>query len=74
MTVRALQTGTEETYGYDLLVYATGAAPFLPPIAGLDLAGVHVMRTLDDALVVRRRPGVRAPLRLGVGSRPHRGA
>src|SRR6516164_11026869 len=34
VTVRALPKGTEETYGYDLLVYATGAAPFLPPIAG----------------------------------------
>jgi len=54
VTVRAVQQGTEETYGYDLLVYATGASPFLPPIAGLDLAGVHVMGTLDDALAVRR--------------------
>ena len=69
VTVRAVQKGTEETYGYDLLVYATGAAPFLPPIAGLDLAGVHVMRTLDDALAVRRLvvSGVRHAVVVGGG-------
>ncbi|MBI2875994.1 MAG: FAD-dependent oxidoreductase [Candidatus Tectomicrobia bacterium] len=54
LTVRNLATGTEETVGYDLLMYATGATAFLPPIAGLDLAGVHILRTLDDALAVRR--------------------
>ena len=31
VTVRALPQGTEETYGYDLLVYATGAAPSYRP-------------------------------------------
>jgi NADPH-dependent 2,4-dienoyl-CoA reductase/sulfur reductase-like enzyme len=67
--VRALLQGTEKTYGYDLLVYATGAAPFLPPIAGLDLAGVHVLRTLDDALAVRRQvaSGVRHAVVVGGG-------
>jgi NADPH-dependent 2,4-dienoyl-CoA reductase/sulfur reductase-like enzyme len=54
VTVRNLLADTQETYGYDLLMYATGAAAFLPPIAGLELAGVHVLRTLDDALAVRR--------------------
>lgn len=69
VTVRAVQQGTEETYGYDLLVYATGASPFLPPIAGLDLAGVHVMGTLDDALAVRRLvvSGVRHAVVVGGG-------
>ena len=69
VTVRAVQQGTEETYGYDLLVYATGASPFLPPIAGLDLAGVHVMGTLDDALAVRRLvvSGVRYAVVVGGG-------
>ena len=52
--VRHLAAGTEDTYGYDLLMYTTGATAFMPPITGLDLAGVHVMRTLDDALAVRR--------------------
>jgi NADPH-dependent 2,4-dienoyl-CoA reductase/sulfur reductase-like enzyme len=54
VTVRDLETNTQATHGYDRLLYATGATAFLPPIVGLDLAGVHVMRTLDDALAVRR--------------------
>jgi NADPH-dependent 2,4-dienoyl-CoA reductase/sulfur reductase-like enzyme len=64
-----LDTHTEEALGYDLLMYATGAAPFLPPITGLDLAGVHVMRTLDDALAVRRlvQQGVRQAAVVGGG-------
>src|SRR5215510_6222111 len=53
VTVRNLAAGTDATLGYDLLMYATGAAAFVPPIPGCDLAGVHVMRTLDDALAVR---------------------
>jgi len=54
VTVRNVEAGTQETLGYDVLMYATGAAAFVPPIAGRDLAGVHVLRTLDDALAVRR--------------------
>jgi NADPH-dependent 2,4-dienoyl-CoA reductase/sulfur reductase-like enzyme len=54
VVVRDLAAGTEAIYGYDLLMYATGATAFLPPITGVDLAGVHIMRTLDDALAVRR--------------------
>lgn len=36
---------------FDALVIATGAAPRRLP--GCDLAGVHVLRTLDDALALR---------------------
>lgn len=39
------------TVDYDALVIATGAAPRRLP--GSDLAGVHVLRTLDDALALR---------------------
>jgi NADPH-dependent 2,4-dienoyl-CoA reductase/sulfur reductase-like enzyme len=69
VTVCNLDTQAEETLGYDLLMYATGAAPFLPPITGLDLAGVHVMRTLDDALAVRHlvQQGVRQAAVVGGG-------
>jgi nitrite reductase (NADH) large subunit len=35
-------------YAYDRLVLATGSRPFVPPIAGADLPGVFVYRTLDD--------------------------
>jgi len=37
--------------GYDALVIATGVTPRRPP--GADLAGVHLLRTLDDALALR---------------------
>ncbi len=38
---------------YGSLLIATGADPFVPPIEGAESAGVHVLRTVDDALVVR---------------------
>jgi 3-phenylpropionate/trans-cinnamate dioxygenase ferredoxin reductase component len=37
----------------DALVLATGARPRLPPIAGLDLAGVHALRNAADARALR---------------------
>ena len=50
---RDLQSGEERAYGYDKLVIATGASPFLPPVQGLDLQNVFVMRTPDDAIALR---------------------
>lgn len=35
---------------YDKILLATGAAPVVPPIPGLDSVKFHVLRTLDDAL------------------------
>lgn len=69
VTVRNLEAHTQQTLGYDLLMYATGATAFLPPITGLDLTGVHVLRTLDDALAVRRLlgQGVRHAVVVGGG-------
>ena len=46
----ALADGSE--LGYDGLVIATGASPRRLPF-GHELAGVHVLRTLDDALALR---------------------
>lgn len=42
-----------ERIGFDDLVIATGVTPRRLP--GSDLAGVHVLRTLDDALALRAR-------------------
>ncbi len=42
-----------ERIGFDDLVIATGVTPRRLP--GADLAGVHVLRTLDDALALRAR-------------------
>ena len=48
-----LKTGEVSEYSYDKLVIATGASPFVPPIQGLDLKNVFVMRTPDDAIGLR---------------------
>ena len=48
-----LRPGAVSEYGYDKLVIATGASPFVPPVQGLDLKNVFVMRTPDDAIGLR---------------------
>ncbi len=40
---------------YDRLVLASGAHPFVPPIAGATREGVSVLRTLADARAIRER-------------------
>lgn len=40
---------------YRKLVLATGSAPFVPPIPGVDLPGVFVYRTVADLRAIRRR-------------------
>ena len=44
---------------YDRLLLANGASPFVPPLPGIDQAGVFTLRTLDDAdtLLARIVPG-----------------
>ncbi|HEX5229238.1 MAG TPA: FAD-dependent oxidoreductase [Bryobacteraceae bacterium] len=47
---------------YDKLILATGASPEIPPMEGLDGAGVFVFGTLDEVrrLAEAARPGARA--------------
>ena len=47
---------------YDKLVIATGSSALIPPIKGVDKAGVFVFRTLDDArqLIEMAAAGLRA--------------
>jgi nitrite reductase (NADH) large subunit len=47
----ALDSG--EQLAYDVLVLATGAAPFVPPIPGKDLDGCFVYRTIEDLEAIR---------------------
>ncbi|MDY3282473.1 FAD-dependent oxidoreductase [Dysosmobacter sp.] len=54
VTAKVLATGEEFTESYDKLVISTGAHPFLPPVEGLDLENVFVMRTPDDADGLRK--------------------
>ena len=46
---RAVELRDGEQLPFDRLILATGAHPFVPPIAGADLAGVVSLRTIDDA-------------------------
>lgn len=41
------------TESYDKLIIATGAAPFVPPVEGVGLAGAFCVRTPDDAVQIR---------------------
>ncbi len=56
-TVTVRSADGDETHGYDILVYATGAAPIVPPIPGIDLAGIHPLHTLDEAQAIAAAVG-----------------
>jgi len=43
------------SYSYDKLILATGAAPAIPPLAGSDKKGVFVLRNLAQALQIREQ-------------------
>ena len=53
VTLRDTDTGAEHTEGYDDLILAVGAEPFVPPVPGKDLPGVFTIRTPDDAIALR---------------------
>ncbi len=44
-----LPTGNKYAIDYDKLVISTGARPVIPPLEGINLQGVHVVKTLPDA-------------------------
>lgn len=46
---KAVITEKNDTYDYDALVIATGAAPIKPPIPGVDFSNVFTLRTMADA-------------------------
>ena len=48
-----VDTGEVSSYTYDKLVIAVGATPVVPPIAGIDKAGVFKLRVPDDAVNMR---------------------
>ncbi|MDY7079907.1 MAG: FAD-dependent oxidoreductase [Chloroflexota bacterium] len=63
VVVRDLDDGREFTQEYDRLVIATGARPAQPPLPGLDLAGVFVLRSLVEGLAIQRFLVEREPRR-----------
>lgn len=44
-------------YNYEKLLIATGANPFVPPIPGSDLKGVHTVRTIEDVETIKKSTG-----------------
>ena len=50
---RLVNTDAGRTYPYDVAVLATGSVPFVPPVAGRDLPGCSVYRTIDDVDAIR---------------------
>lgn len=62
--------GATVRFEYDALILATGAVPQRPPIAGLELDGVHLLHTVDDALIIADRlagPQIRHAVIVGAG-------
>ncbi len=65
---RRVRTRRGRWQAYDRLVLATGSAPFVPPIPGIDADGVFVYRTVDDLDAIRSRAaGARRAAVLGGG-------
>lgn len=50
---RDLERGEEAELSYDRLVIATGASAIRPPLPGIDLPGVHLLRTLEDGIAIK---------------------
>jgi len=53
ITAKSHQTGAVYQESYDALVLAIGAAPIRPPLAGIDLKGIFVVRTIPDSRQIR---------------------
>jgi NADPH-dependent 2,4-dienoyl-CoA reductase/sulfur reductase-like enzyme len=56
LTIRRAD-GSATALEYDRLILATGAVPIRPPIQGLELDGVHLLHTMDDAFALNDAAG-----------------
>jgi len=55
VSVRNLDSGEVYTESYDKLILSPGAKPFVPPVEGVDLPGVWVLRHIGDMDVIKTR-------------------
>ena len=53
--------GTTKTLEYDKLIIGTGAKPVSPPIEGLDLPGVYLLRTMGDSFKIQEHLAQKRP-------------
>ncbi len=64
----SLRLASGETWQYDRLLIASGAAPMLPPVRGLTGVPFHVLRSMDDAVGLRQAIGqAKSAIVLGAG-------
>ncbi|PUE63067.1 FAD-dependent oxidoreductase [Limnohabitans sp. 2KL-17] len=65
---KKVQLDNGQSLSFDKLLIATGSHPVRPPIAGMDLPGVHPCWTLEDARAIQAlaKPGARV-LQMGAG-------
>ncbi len=55
VTAKDLITREIKEVSYTELVIATGASPFVPAIEGINLDGVHYLRTVENGIEIKRR-------------------
>jgi NADPH-dependent 2,4-dienoyl-CoA reductase/sulfur reductase-like enzyme/rhodanese-related sulfurtransferase len=67
IAVRDLKSGEVRRESYDALVLATGAQAIRPPLPGIDLPGIFVLRTIPDSRKIRQAV-LRASRALVVGA------
>ena len=72
VTIREVDSGREYVENYDALALCPGAEPLRPPLPGIDLAGVHVLRRIGDmdaikalldSALAQTAAGTRGPVR-----------
>lgn len=66
LLVRDLATGSTYALSYDALVIATGAIAVKPPLAGLTLPGVFLLRELTDGAALKRHLAEARPRRAAI--------
>ncbi len=62
VTARRLEDGAESEIPYDRLVLATGAEPVVPPVPGIELAGVLKLHGVEDAEAIKASLAARQAL------------